>query len=249
MSNVIYDEDDLLMLSGLQHLAFCERQWALIHVEGQWVDNRLTAEGNRLHERVDSGERERRGDLLIARSLRIRSLRLGLAGVADVVQFTLNNEQSSMNSQRTVVSNQQSANDHDQSFIHSEPLFIDHGSMFIVDCLPVEYKRGRPKAGNCDRVQLCAQAMCLEEMLGLPVGKGALFYGQRQRRTDVTFDNNLRTETEALAARMHELYRRRDTPSARYEKKCDACSLYEICGPKLHGRSVRNYQLSISNDR
>lgn len=87
MGAVSYAEDDLLPLSGLQHLLFCERQCALIHVEGLWAENRLTVEGRHLHERADAGGHETRGALRVARGLALRSLRLGLAGRADVVEF------------------------------------------------------------------------------------------------------------------------------------------------------------------
>jgi len=200
-----FTEDDLLLLSGLQHLMFCERQWALIHVEGSWVENRLTVEGRHLHEKAHEGGPETRDGVRIARGLRLHSFRLGLAGQADVVEF-------------------------------------HKGQPF-----PVEYKRGRPKPDRCDEVQVCAQAMCLEEMLGVPVPQGALYYGQPRRRHDVAFDEALRGEVEALAARMHELFRAGLTPAAQYESKCDNCSLYNVCLPKVAGqrKDARRYIESI----
>lgn len=195
----MYSEPDLLPISALQHLAFCERQWALIHLEQQWTENRLTAEGRKLHERSDRGEDETRDGVRITRGMLLRSLRLGLTGKADVVEFRQEGEQA-------------------QPF-------------------PIEYKRGRPKPGRYDEVQLCAQALCLEEMLGLTVREGAIFYGQPRRRSAIVFDSELRAETERLADRMHSLYAARITPRARYEKKCDSCSLYSICLPKTTGTS------------
>lgn len=196
----MYSEDDLVPISGLQHLAFCERQWALIHLEQQWEENRLTAEGRQLHERADEGEEETREGIRICRGLHLRSLRLGLTGRADVVEF------------------------------HPNP-----GGSTKPRPFPVEYKRGRPKPDHRDDVQLCAQALCLEEMLKVEIESGALFYGTPRRRTNVVFDADLRAETERLAARLHELYVARVTPKARYEKKCDRCSLYSICLPKTTG--------------
>ena len=191
----MYSEEQLLPISALQHLAFCERQWALIHLEQQWSENRLTAEGRKLHERSDHGEDETRDGVRITRGMLLRSLGLGLTGKADVVEF------------------------------RGEQPF------------PIEYKRGRPKPGRYDEVQLCAQALCLEEMLGVAVPEGAIFYGQPRRRSLVPFDPELRAETERLAARLHFLFGEKITPRARYEKKCDSCSLYSICLPKTTAES------------
>ncbi|MEK6676991.1 MAG: CRISPR-associated protein Cas4 [Planctomycetota bacterium] len=226
----MYAESDLLPLSGLQHLAYCERQWALIHLEQTWAENRLTVEGRQLHERVDKPGGKSRRDLRIVRGLAIQSLRLGLSGRADVVEF--------------------------HRLAAKEPLG-SHGSEDQSDSgvvlagqdgrwrpFPVEYKRGKPKLGNCDRVQLCAQALCLEEMLGVRIPSGALFYGQTRRRDDVVFERALRDETERLAEQMHELFRVGVTPRVLYERKrCDRCSLYDRCLPKTTGpsRSVAAY--------
>ncbi len=197
-----FNEDDLLPLSGLQHLTFCERQWALIHIEGVWAENRLTVEGRHLHEKVHEAGPEMRDGVRIARGVRLHSLRLGLVGQADVVEF------------------------HDcgqEKERFSQPV-------------PVEYKRGRPKLDRCDDVQVCAQAMCLEEMLGIPVPRGALYYGQPRRRQEVVLGEALRAETEGLARRMHEMFRAGVTPPARYEPKCDNCSLYDACLPNVAAR-------------
>jgi CRISPR-associated exonuclease Cas4 len=201
----MYSEDDLLPISALQHLAFCERQWALIHLEQQWVENRLTAEGRQLHERADGGHNQTREGVRICRGLHLRSLRLGLTGKADVVEF------------------------HPDGAGNMRPF-------------PIEYKRGRPKPDRRDEVQLCAQALCLEEMLNVEIASGALFYGQPRRRTNVLFDASLRAETESLAARLHQLNTSRVTPKAKYEKKCDSCSLYSICLPRSsEARSAQKY--------
>lgn len=196
----MFTEDDLLPLSALQHLLFCVRQCALIHIEQAWEENRFTAEGRILHERVDTAERQSRHDVRIETALALRSLRLGLSGKADVVEF------------------------HREGQGAWRPF-------------PVEYKRGRPKPANWDQVQLCAQALCLEEMLGCTVPEGALFYGQPRRRQEVVFDEELRRETVTAAERLHELVRSGVTPPARYEKKCESCSLLHRCMPKVAGRS------------
>ena len=194
-------EDDLLPLSGLQHLMFCERQWALIHLEQQWEENRLTAEGRLLHETAHSSGAESRGEVRIVRGLSLRSLRLGLAGQADVVEF--------------------------------------HGGQPF----PVEYKRGKPKRQICDLVQVCAQALCLEEMFNITIHAGALFYATPRRRQEVAFTPELRGQTERLCARMQDLYGRRETPPPIYTRACESCSLKNICLPRTlaEPRDVRAY--------
>ncbi len=214
----MYAEDDLLPLSGLQHLHFCERQWGLIHIEQQWEENRLTAEGRVLHERVHDGGSEGRPGVVIARGLYLQSLRLGLTGQADVVEF------------------------HEVGGGAEGAVGLRNREGWWRP-FPVEYKRGKPKADSCDEVQLCAQAMCLEEMLGVAIGGGALFYGTNRRRTEVRLDGALRGRTEELARRMHLLYSARTTPPGVYAKKCDRCSLYERCLPRaiMKRTSVQRY--------
>lgn len=218
----MYSEDDLLPISALQHLRFCERQWGLIHLEQQWEENRLTAEGRLLHDRVHESESESRPNIVISRGLQLRSLRLGITGQADVIEF------------------------------HRAPADSPNGVILqgragVWVPLPVEYKRGRPKAGPFDEIQLCAQTLCLEEMFGTSISVGALFYGQPRRRVDVPFDTTLRSETEGLALRMHELYSLGATPHARYAKRCERCSLIARCLPKSSDRagSVERYLRSV----
>ena len=188
----MFDESDLLPISGLQHLLFCERQWGLIHLESAWAANRLTAEGDELHSKTDSGLSGTVGEIVVARSLDLRCLRLGLSGRADVVEF--------------------------------------HGAERIP--FPVEYKHGKSKRADCDRVQLCAQALCLEEMLDVDVPAGAVYDGTAKRRSPVRFDAELRGMTVALAARMHDLYRTGITPQAVFKKGCLGCSLKDDCFPE-----------------
>lgn len=214
----MYPEDDLLPLSALQHLLFCERQCALIHIEQVWDENRLTVEGTLLHERVHEGGGESRGGVRIARGLRIRSLRLGLTGKADVVEY-----------HRI----QSTSGPADASRSAGVGLSGVEG---LWRPFPVEYKRGRPKANRCDEVQLCAQAVCLEEMLSVRVPAGALFYGRTRRRTDVRFDADLRSITERAARRLHALFESRRTPGPVRGKHCKRCSLAQICLPDVAGR-------------
>jgi CRISPR-associated exonuclease Cas4 len=209
----MYSEDDLLPISGLQHLRFCERRWSLVHLEQQWEENRLTAEGGALHERVRGGGIEARPGVVIARGLHLRSLWLGVSGVAVVVEF------------------------------HPDPVGITlTGREGTWRPFPVEYKRGQRKWESSHMVQLCAQAMCLEEMLSVEVPDGAVFHGVTRRRTKVVFDLRLRAQTEALARRMHELSRVGMTPAAVYSKKCESCSLYHRCLPRMGPkRNVERY--------
>ena len=197
VSNAASEEDfeNALPLSGLQHLAFCPRQWALIHLEQAWAENRLTAEGRLLHENADLPGQSRRHDLRTVRGLPLLSRRLGLVGRADVVEF------------------------------RPEPF-------------PVEYKRGRRKPDDCDLVQLCAQALCLEEMLRKPVPRGAIFYGDPRRRLEVEFSPQLRARTASLAADMHRLYQSRQTPPAKPGNYCQNCSLLNICLPNATAEST-----------
>lgn len=222
----MFSEDDLLPISALQHLSFCERQWGLIHLEGVWNENRLTAEGRHLHDRAHEDETEVRGDIRIARGLRLRSLRLGLSGKADVVEFHCVRGADETGGIR-----------------------LD-GVPGLWRPLPVEYKRGKPKIELCDEFQLCAQALCLEEMLNTPVPNGMFFYGAPRRRYDVELNCALRQKTEALCARLHELAKSGKTPAARYEKKCNSCSLMDYCMPKVlgkHGR-VEKYLMTAVSD-
>jgi CRISPR-associated exonuclease Cas4 len=201
-----HSEDDLIMISALQHIAFCERQCALIHIEQIWDENRATAEGRIMHERVHEQDHESRGSVRIEYGIPLRSLKLGLVGKADAVEF--------------------------------HRLGKDTWQPF-----PVEYKRGKPKPDHYDLIQLCAQAICLEEMLSVLVPGGAIFYGRTRRRLDVAFDEVLRKETEEAAKRAHELIASGITPPPVYEKRCERCSLIGECLPKASGKrdSVKRY--------
>lgn len=202
----MHSEEDLIMISALNQYLYCPRRCALIHIEQVWEENRFTAEGRIMHERVHEEGNESRGDVRIARGVPLRSLEIGIVGMADVVEF------------HRIDKNQW------QPF-------------------PVEYKRGKPKPDHSDAIQLCAQAMCLEEMLGIAVPKGALFYGRTRRRLDVSFDDSLRMEVYETAKRVRELIASGTTPPPVYEKRCESCSLIGECMPKNIGKhpSIKRY--------
>lgn len=200
-----YNEEDFLALSGIQHFAFCRRQWSLIHIEQAWVDNLLTVEGNILHERAHNNTlAETRGDVIITRGMPVFSRTLGTNGVCDVVEF-----QRSENGVRL------------------------HGRDGLFLPVPVEYKRGKPKEGDEDVLQLAAQAICLAEMLGCEVSEGFLYYGEPSRRTRVAIGEEIKQRVVTAFAEMHELYARRYTPRVKPTKACGNCSLKDLCLPKL----------------
>lgn len=206
----MFSEDDLLPLSALQHLLYCERQAALIHLEQVWADNPFTVEGTALHERTDEPGTTGRGGVRVARGLPLASLTLGLSGRADTVE------------------------------LHPDEAGVEvPGTPGRWRLYPVEYKRGKPKSHRADEVQLCAQALCLEEMLAAEIPEGALFYGQTRRRLVVPLDADLRELTHTAAARLHRLIASRVTPPAVRESKCDSCSLLELCRPEAAGRSAQ----------
>ena len=200
-----YREEEWLQLSGIQHYAFCPRQWGLIHVEGLWKENVLTAEGAIQHEKAhDEHADELRGELLTVRGMRVFSADLGVSGSCDVVEFTRCED--------------------------GVPLTGREGRW---SAYPVEYKHGAPKSGDADRLQVCVQAMCLEEMLGCAIPRGALFYQQTRRRETVELDEALRAQARELLREMHDMARRSYTPRARKGARCRACSLAEQCLPGL----------------
>jgi CRISPR-associated exonuclease Cas4 len=221
----MYSEEDLLPLSGLQHLSFCERRWALIHLERQWEENLFTAEGKVLHDKAHSAEIESRPEVLVRRTLALCSFRLGLSGQTDIVEFL--------------------------------PCGPDEAGLAIPRRkglwrpYPIEYKRSRDKhGGTAYQIQLCAQALCLEEMLDTPVPHGAIFDSQTRRRVEFIFDNELRQRVEQLAARMHAINESRQTPHAVYEKKCEGCSMKPVCLPSTAGaeRASRYLRRAVSNN-
>ncbi len=227
-AQVLFSEDELLPISAVADLVFCERRAALHVLERVWEDNVFTVEGTHLHHRVHGRPiTEVRGDLRVARGVQMHSLRLGLVGKADVVEFHRVDQSAGGEGACGRV----------------PPGAELEGMEGLWQPFPVEYKRGRLRHEQAYKVQLCAQALCLEEMLNADVPAGALYYGKSARRQDVVFDHRLRSETETAATRLHELVRSGATPKARYEKKCDKCSLISVCMPKVTGanRDVNHY--------
>jgi len=200
----MYSEDDLLQISTLQHAMFCERQYALIHIEQVWEENRFTAEGRVLHERVDVEHHESRRLFKQEYGMAVRSLQWGLIGKCDLVEL----------------------------------LYAKDGSVEKVS--PVEFKRGRKKADDIDRVQLCAQVLCLEEMFGIKIEAGQFYYLQEHRRTSITIDVPIREKTTALIERIMKIRESGKTTVAKYEKrKCDNCSIIDLCMPKSTGSKYK----------
>lgn len=210
----MYNEDELLQLSGIQHFVFCRRRWALIHIEQLWAENYRTVDGALFHSNAhDSGFTESRGDTLITRGVYLHSKRLGVSGQCDVLEF--------------------------HAFSDGITLAGRSGKWRP---FPVEYKRGLPREDTGDALQLCGQAMCLEEMLCCDIPCGALFYGESRRRVSVDFTSELRRQVESCLDEMHSLYRRGYTPKVKPKKGCNACSLKELCLPKLmSSKSVSTY--------
>ena len=213
----MYDEENMLMLSGIQHFMFCPRQWALIHLEQQWADNRLTVQGHILHANVDNPfYRQKNGNVLTLRSVHIASRQLGLYGISDAVE--LHPAPSPTN-----------AITHDRYPGHWFPY-------------PVEYKRGRSKPNACDEVQLAAQTMCLEEMYGIHIPFAALYYDEVKRREVISISDALRQTTQQCADQMHALFAARQLPPASKEHFCKSCSLNDICLPEVREcAQVGNY--------
>ncbi|WP_434309819.1 CRISPR-associated protein Cas4 [Hominifimenecus sp. rT4P-3] len=208
------EEDEYLMISGVQHFAFCRRQWALIHIENLWEENLRTVEGALFHKRAHEEElTEKRGNLLITRGMKVASRRMGVTGVCDVVEF------------------------------HQDPDGVTlRGWDGCWKPYPVEYKKGMPKAEDADRLQLCAQAMCLEEMLLCSIPEGSLFYGENRRRERVELSEPLRMQVEEMFREMHDFFRRGYTPKSKRTKSCNACSLKAVCLPQLEKTpSVQDY--------
>lgn len=198
-------QDDDLQLSGIQHFSFCRRQWALIHIEDQWQENGLTVEGRVQHDRVhDESISDFRGGVLTLRGMRIRSDRLRVSGVCDAVEFTPDPDGIAL-----------------------------RGREGLWRPCPVEYKHGAGKLSDCDRLQLAAQALCLEEMLCCEIPAGALFYWKTRRRERVEIDAGLREKTERMLREMREYYDRRYTPRVKPGKACESCSLSDACLPRL----------------
>lgn len=210
----MYNEDEFLQLSGIQHFAFCRRQWALIHIEMQWKENLRTVEGRILHENVHNPEmNEKRGNVIVVRAMPVHSRKMGVSGECDVVEFHKSDKGAHIN-----------------------------GREGVYMPVPVEYKRGEPKSDNIDILQLAAQALCLEEMFCTDINYGYIYYGETRHRLKVDFDDEIRNEVVKLFEEMHLYYRRGYTPKVKISKKCNACSLKDLCVPVLNkNKSVAEY--------
>ncbi len=210
----MYEEDEFLQLSGIQHFAFCRRQWALAYLEMQWQENVRTVEGKLLHEKAhDASIKEKRGDLLIVRALPVHSREIGISGECDVVEFHKSKD--------------------------GVPLF---GQKEKYRAVPVEYKRGRPKKDDIAALQIAAQALCLEEMLCCEIPYGYIYYGETRHREKISFDDALRKKVRDLFLEMHKYDAQQYTPKVKRSKKCNACSLKDVCLPVLNQEiSVKDY--------
>ena len=210
----MYNEDEFLQLSGIQHFAFCRRQWALIHIEMQWKENLRTVEGQILHENAHNPEmNEKRGNVIVVRAMPVHSRKMGVSGECDVVEFHKSDKGAHIN-----------------------------GREGVYMPVPVEYKRGEPKSDNIDILQLAAQALCLEEMFCTDINYGYIYYGETRHRLKVDFDDEIRNEVVRLLEEMHLYYRRGYTPKVKISKKCNACSLKDLCVPVLNkNKSVAEY--------
>lgn len=218
-----YEDDDMLMLSGIQHYMYCPRQWALIHIEQQWDDNRLTAEGELLHKNVDNpAYRQKNGDIITLRAVHIASRSLGLYGISDAVELIPSSTK-------------------ENSITH--PRYAGYWKPY-----PIEYKRGHSKPDERDRVQLTAQVICLEEMYGIHIPEAALFYHETRHRETVAIDNQLRQLTQDLSDAMHKTFATGTTPKAVEQKGCKNCSLLDICIPELTQKTTVSYYLKKSFD-
>lgn len=203
---IVYSEDEYLQIAGIQHYTFCKRQWALIHIEQQWGENVLTVEGNLVHEKAHNDSlREKRGNTIITRGLEVRSSTLGIYGICDVVEFKQDNDGI---------------------------VLKDYQGTWL-PC-PVEYKRGKPKTNDADRLQLCAQVVCLEELFDCKITNACLFYDEIKHRETIEINEELRNQLSRIVAQMHDLYDKRHTPKVKQEKFCFSCSLKDICIPSLY---------------
>ena len=196
------------MLSGIQHYMFCPRQWALIHIEQQWADNRLTTEGQLLHKNVDNPfYRQKNGNTITLRSLHIASRQLGLYGITDAVELIPSDSP-------------------EDSITHNR--YPGYWKPY-----PVEYKRGHSKPDERDEVQLAAQAMCLEEMYGINIPYGALYYDEVKHRETIAISEGLRKTTQQCAKQMHDIFKSGIMPKPVKASHCRNCSLKDICMPEM----------------
>ncbi len=217
-----YTDEQLLPLSGLQHYRYCPRQWGLIHIDCCWEENQLTYEGQQLHQHVDNPfYRQKHRDIIYLRSLPLTSYKLGLSGTADLIELH-----------------------HTDNFhAYRHPRYTGNWNMF-----PVEYKHGKPKKDDIDTIQIAAQAMCLEEMFGINISEGAIYYGEIQHRLIVPISDTLRQTVADCSIRIHELYSQGIIPIIEKNSKCRRCSLKDLCMPEVQSRhklmSAKKYNIN-----
>ncbi len=216
-----YREEEYLMISGIQHFRFCRRQWALIHIEQQWAENEHTVVGELMHKKVhDPYLSEKRKGVLITRALPVSSRILGISGECDVVEFHKKEEGVKL-----------------------------HGHRGFYEIYPIEYKKGKPKESEEDILQLTAQTMCLEEMFSTDIPEGAIFYGETRRRECIKITEELKLEVKDMVEEMRQYYVRRYTPQVKNSKRCNSCSLKDICLPKIGKTdSVKHYVAQALED-
>ncbi len=202
--------DDLVPLSALNALLYCDRRAALRHLDGLYVHNEHTIRGDQLHKRADRPGFEKRKGVRTERGLWIASSRLRLYGRADLVEFR-----------------------------RDQLLKRPRGEPIAEVAYPVEYKRGRRRRWDNDDVQLCAQAICLEEMLDTAVPRGAVYHEQSRARREVEFTPELREVTGAAVARLHAILAAGHVPPAVLKPQCRGCSLRGHCLPEAFDEPKR----------
>ena len=199
------EDNEYLLISGLQHFSFCRRQWALIHIEQQWVENGLTAEGRIIHKRVhDASSVDIRNGIITMRDMSVKSDRLGICGCCDAVEF-----------------------------FPSDNGITLHGRQGQWGICPIEYKHGHQKSEDCDRLQVTAQAMCLEEMFSCRINEGAIFYHETRKKEKFCLSDELRETVRLSFEEMSSMFKRGYTPTVKKHKGCSSCSLKDICLPAL----------------
>ncbi|GHV07258.1 CRISPR-associated protein Cas4 [Campylobacterota bacterium] len=237
-----FSEDDLIPMSALSHVSYCPRRYALIHLEQIWEENRFTAEGDVLHERVHNEHSQSRKTFREEYSMGVRSLEYGLTGKCDLVELWFDANNKTENNAKNEVKNsaKDAKNNTENKAEDDTKNKTENRNPIKVN--PVEFKRGRTKENDADRVQLCAQAICLEEMFHIPIDQAQLYYLQERRRKDIAIDENLRKTTIELTQKIREIRSSNQTPIAVYEKrKCTNCSLVDICMPEWTQKSVSRY--------
>jgi|SRR5690625_1160743 len=202
---MVDNEDEYLLISGIQHFAFCRRQWALIHIEQEWEENILTVEGMNLHKKTDNPfTREKRGNTIYVRALPIHSNELGITGICDMVEFIKDENGISLDKEDG-----------------------------LYQVKPIEYKRGKPKKHDADILQLAAQSICLEEMLGTNINEAMIYYHEIKRREKVLLTEDIKHRVREITKEMHHYYKNRHTPRVKTGKHCLNCSLRNICLPEI----------------